>query len=147
MNVCTSMVHCITRKLQKGSIPINTIKAHDSKIYGISWSRLSENEITSCSLDKSIKSWNICQDASRAPLSVINTDYPIWRARNLPFGRGVLAQPHRGRRALDMYSANNTESPVHIFEGFTSLVAEYVWRVRGGSSETSGRLFCNLYRH
>jgi hypothetical protein len=46
-----------------------------------------------------------------------------------------------------MYSANNTESPVHIFEGFTSLVAEYVWRVRGGSSETSGKLFLGPYKH
>lgn len=117
---------------RKGSMPVNIIRAHDSTIYGINWSRIERNEITTCSLDKSIKTWDAFADPSNEPIRTIRTDYPVWRARNLPFGRGILAQPHRGRLMLDMYSADQLDAPVHQFGGFTDVVTESVWRIRGG---------------
>ncbi|CAG7851808.1 Uncharacterized RWD, RING finger and WD repeat-containing protein C11E3.05 [Serendipita indica DSM 11827] len=126
---------------RKGSMPVNIIRAHDSTIYGINWSRIERNEITTCSLDKSIKTWDAFADPSNEPIRTIRTDYPVWRARNLPFGRGILAQPHRGRLMLDMYSADQLDAPVHQFGGFTDVVTESVWRIRGGYNANYGKEF------
>ncbi|KAG8781736.1 hypothetical protein FRC15_008180, partial [Serendipita sp. 397] len=127
--------HVLVWDNRKGSVPLSTIVAHDSNIYGISWSRLSEAEIITCSLDKTIKTWDAYADPSTIqPLGIIQTEYPVWRARNLPFGRGILAQPQRGRLALDMYSTDHPEEPVHIFDGFSEAVTESVWRIRGGGN-------------
>ena len=122
--------------LQKGSKPINEINAHDSKIYGVNWSRFSDHEIITCSLDKTIKKWDVSKETeNNEPLSVIHTDYPVWRARSLPFGRGILAQPQRGRNALEMYRFDQLDAPVHSFDGFSELVTEFVWRSRGGDKD------------
>ncbi|KAG8754779.1 hypothetical protein FRC14_004650 [Serendipita sp. 396] len=127
--------HVLVWDNRKGSVPLSTIVAHDSNIYGISWSRLSEAEIITCSLDKTIKTWDAYADPSTIqPLSIIQTEYPVWRARNLPFGRGILAQPQRGRLALDMYNTDHPEEPVHVFGGFSEAVTESVWRIRGGGN-------------
>lgn len=131
---------------QKGSIPVSTIKAHDSKIYGIDWSRFSPNELTTCSLGKTIKTWNVLDTSdgkNMQPLQIIRTDYPVWRARNLPFGRGILAQPHRGRCALDMFSADQPSVPVYSFEGLTDVASEFVWRSLGHGSEPLYSIKCS----
>lgn len=72
------------------------------------------------------------------PLETIQTDYPVWRAKNLPFGKGLLSLPHRGRHTLEMYAYGQTEAPVHTFEGFSDVVTEFVWRVRGGETNHAG---------
>ncbi len=105
---------------QKGSLPLTRIRAHNSKIYGIDWSHNLRNEIVTCSLDKSIKVWDVSESrisnmyggrpanvsflskikgneenefsirgplAQCDPIRIINTHYPVWRARYLPFGR------------------------------------------------------------
>ena len=66
---------------------------------------------------------------------MFNTSYPVWRARDLPFGRGVLSLPQRGENVLDMWSYDHPEEPVSILEGHSDTVKEFVWR-RGGSGET-----------
>ncbi|KAJ7029772.1 hypothetical protein C8F04DRAFT_1115839 [Mycena alexandri] len=38
------------------------------------------------------------------PLHTIRTAHPVWRARHLPFGRGVLSLPQRGGTGLGMYA-------------------------------------------
>ena len=87
-----------------------------------------------CSLDKTIKVWDIKQPADHTqhqPTLTINTTYPIWRARDLPFGHGVLSLPQRGETALEMYSPNDPFEPVEKFEGHADVVKEFVWR-KGG---------------
>jgi WD repeat-containing protein 59 len=121
-----------------------TFKAHDAIIYGIDWSRHSEYELSTCSLDKTVKFWDTRtmdkdeHDPGAQLLDTIQTDYPVWRARNLPFGRGVLTQPHRGYTQLDMYRADKVDEPVHTFEGFGGVVKEYVWRLKGGENDAYG---------
>ena len=99
------------------------------------------------SLDKTIKYWsfdelapanagvhNEYQDSVLAPSEpshTISTSYPVWRARNLPFGHGVLSLPQRGTDTLDMFSATSSE-PVERFQGHDNVVKEFVWRSRGG---------------
>jgi WD40 repeat protein len=125
-------------------MPILRIQAHASKIYGIDWSHTVANEIVTCSLDKTIKVWNVQttpQDQnSQAPDPVVSirTHYPVWRARTLPFGEGVLSLAQRGETALEMY-AKSRDTPVEIFEGHTDVVKEFVWR-KGGQGLMPRRL-------
>ena len=73
--------------------------------------------------------------APNEPVHTISTSYPVWRARNLPFGHGVLSLPQRGTDTLDMFSATSSE-PVETFEGHDNVVKEFVWRSRGGEDST-----------
>lgn len=74
--------------------------------------------------------------STEEPKVVFNTSYPVWRARDLPFGRGVLSLPQRGENVLDLWSYNHPEAPVSVLEGHSDTVKEFVWR-RGGKGETS----------
>ncbi|OBZ77972.1 putative RWD, RING finger and WD repeat-containing protein C11E3.05 [Grifola frondosa] len=113
---------------RKGSMPLSRIKAHSAKIYGIDWAQDRRDELVTCSLDKTIKVWNTQTSESTI---TIHTGYPVWRARDLPFGQGVLSLPQRGATALEMYSYDNPLEPIEIFEGHADVVKEFVWR-RGG---------------
>src|SRR6267154_3275508 len=116
-------------------MPVSHIVVHDAKIYGIDWSHSIRNELVTCSLGKTIKSWDIndCIDAGGAfqPKSIFKTTYPVWRALNLPFGQGILSLPQRGETVLEMYARNDSERRVDVFEGHTDVVKEFVWR-KGG---------------
>lgn len=104
-------------------------------------------------VDKTIKYWTVPELAQQAtsytdshnefypsleapikPSRTISTSYPVWRARNLPFGEGVLALPQRGHKDLEMYG-NTSEHPVERFEGHDDVVKEFVWRNRGGHDQ------------
>ncbi|KAJ6608857.1 WD40-repeat-containing domain protein [Mycena sp. CBHHK59/15] len=113
---------------RKGSLPITRLRAHRSKIYGIDWSPTLRDELVTCSLDRTVKVWDVgtaadsvynsntpeaatsrCREHApeqytlehtHVPRRVIRTAYPVWRARYLPFGRGVLSLPQRGATGL-----------------------------------------------
>ncbi|KIK52863.1 hypothetical protein GYMLUDRAFT_233211 [Collybiopsis luxurians FD-317 M1] len=123
-------VHIWDRR--KGSLPLKTIEAHSSRIYGIDWSHTEPAEIVTCSLDKTIKVWD---SDTKTLKRTIKTGYPVWRARSLPFGRGVLSLAQRGETALEMFSLESqnlnhglTELPVDSFLGHSDVVKEFVWR-------------------
>ncbi|KAI0654949.1 hypothetical protein C8Q70DRAFT_1083983 [Cubamyces menziesii] len=121
---------------RKGSLPLKQIRGHTAKIYGIDWAHDRRNELVTCSLDKSIKIWDT-HDAQ--PNIVINTSYPVWRARDLPFGQGVLSLPQRGETALEMYAHEDPTAPITKFEGHSDIVKEFVWR-RGGADHSEFQL-------
>ncbi len=141
-------------------MPVKNIKAHSAKIYGIDWAHNSSRELLTCSLDKTIKLWDVDSSSTGPggirrlgdiaitplggsiyePFSTIHTSYPVWRARDLPFGDGLLSLPQRGGDAPELW-AHNTEiphssTPVEAFEGHTDVVKEFVWR-RGGRGKCS----------
>ncbi|EIW82937.1 hypothetical protein CONPUDRAFT_52726 [Coniophora puteana RWD-64-598 SS2] len=121
---------------RKGSVPMARVKAHSSKIYGIDWSHSRGGEIITCSLDKTIKVWDlnypVREEGQYEPRTTITTGYPVWRARDLPFGRGILSLPQRGDTTLEMYAAGNPNMPIEVFEGHTDVVKEFVWRKGDG---------------
>ncbi|GAA5868359.1 hypothetical protein JCM8547_002164 [Rhodosporidiobolus lusitaniae] len=132
-----------------GAQPVDTIKSHTAKIYGIDWSRKDPKRLVTCSLDMSFKSWNLA-DVSRPDRTVL-TSTPIWRARWLPFGDGVLTLPQRSDHALSIWGTSQIDElaragekpkPVARFEGAREGVKEYVWRTRGGEDlESDDRQF------
>lgn len=137
---------------RKGSVPVVVIKAHDAKIYGIDWDREHRHKLVTCSLDKTIKYWTVPELSSQVanadvefyhslpapstPTHTISTSYPVWRARNLPFGHGVLALPQRGQEDLDMFGYSSSSQPAQTFEGHDDVVKEFVWRSRGGEDSS-----------
>lgn len=103
-----------------------------------------------CSLDKTVKFWTVPElggssdssmvyhsslPALSSPSYTISTHYPVWRARNLPFGRGVLALPQRGEKALEMFGMDD-DAPVERFQGHENVVKDFVWRMRGGNDSS-----------
>ena len=96
-----------------------------------------------CSLDTTIKAWDIQQSPDQhgeyEPTYTINTTYPIWRARNLPFGKGLLSLPQRGETALEMWTPQDLSEPVERFEGHSDVVKEFVWR-KGGQNDSEFQL-------
>ncbi|TIA44175.1 WD40 repeat-like protein, partial [Aureobasidium pullulans] len=127
---------------RKGALPLKTIEAHQTKIYGIDWSRTDETKIVTCSLDRTIKVWDY-EFSEIEPERVINTPFPVWRARHTPFGNGVLAMPQRGDHDLHMYDcrpSNLTNTPAltepnYRFTGHDEQVKEFLWRGRGNVDE------------
>ena len=81
----------------------------------------------------------MCHSRLSTPIAEIQTSYPVWRARHLPFGNGVLSLPQRGSNVLEMYNLDRLEHPIADFTR-TSLVKEYVWRVKGGADLSFGQL-------
>ena len=137
-------------------MPVKSIKAHSAKIYGIDWAHNSSRELVTCSLDKTIKLWDVdsspivpgetccSEDVAKGsiyePYSTIHTSYPVWRARDLPFGHGLLSLPQRGGDAPELWAHStgmtHASIPVEAFEGHTDVVKEFVWR-RGGRGKCS----------
>lgn len=125
-----------------GAYPIKSIEAHSTKIYGVDWNRVRPGAVVTCSLDKTIKFWDYTSE-SDVPEKIIRAPFPVWRARNTPFGWGVLAMPQRGNNDLHLYSrrAGEGSNPgenlplVHSFPGHKGQVREFLWRPRGGVSD------------
>lgn len=126
-----------------GAMPLRSIIAHDTKIYGVDWNRVRPMAIATCSLDKTIKLWdceaNTAEQGYDVPEKVIRTPFPVWRARHTPFGWGLLAMPQRGSHDLHLYDrragVEAISTPVHSFAGHTGQVKEFLWRARGGVSD------------
>ncbi|KAJ3871035.1 hypothetical protein F5051DRAFT_229217 [Lentinula edodes] len=86
------------------------MRTHRS-IYGIDWSQTKPTEIVTCLLDKTIKVWDSKTMTLRTRMK---TGYPVWRARGLPFGRGVLSLAQRGETALEMFSREPRIRPWYL---------------------------------
>ncbi|EPS40546.1 hypothetical protein H072_5615 [Dactylellina haptotyla CBS 200.50] len=122
---------------RKGAFPLQTIQAHDTKIYGIDWNRTRKTGIVTCSLDRAVKFWDYAND-SEQPERILRTNYPVWRARHTPFGWGIMAMPQRGENDLFLYDRRATgdayTEPVTKFSYHSAPVKEFLWRSRGGSN-------------
>ncbi|ORE23514.1 hypothetical protein BCV71DRAFT_170085 [Rhizopus microsporus] len=112
--------------IRKGALPVTSITAHSKKIYGIDWSRQNDHDIF----------WDINHPTTEQ--ETIVTDTPIWRARNTPFGNGVLIMPQGNDSKLTLYNRASPEVPVHAFEGHQDTVKEFVWRWKGDMNGPDG---------
>lgn len=121
---------------------VRKITAHSTKIYGVDWNRTRPSGIVTCALDRTVKFWDYDQCPDDIPERVINTSFPVWRARHTPFGRGLLTMPQRDDTSLYLWDrrAKNDEpqEAVAKFEGHSDYVKEFLWRWRGGEREDAG---------
>lgn len=155
---------------RKGALPVLKVnKAHEGKINGLDFSNGLSNIIT-CSNDKKVKCWNLESNAGDfsndfnyfanennktnnvRPTVVINADYPIARARNLPFGRtktcGImpLIGGQDAIHIVDYDSAHQTAletgktqeinaDDIYTFKGHNGAMKDFLWRTRHESYE------------
>lgn len=131
-----------------GALPLATLESHHSKVYGLDWSPDRErgrDQLMTCSLDGTIKYWDLNSDTSRTalanqaritePMYTIETPQPVWRARHLPFGHGAMSVAQRGDAAPSMWKYGADE-PVHRFVGHTDIVKEFLFRTKGGADSS-----------
>lgn len=130
--------------LRNNAKPLMKINAHNRKINGVDFSRTKEHEIISCSNDNTVKFWDLSKDTEN-PMSTINTEFPVWRARHLPFGDGCSIMPMRGgNNSIYLASHKDQEGdtklkPCYIFKGHTDRVTDFLWRQRHSSSGIDDR--------
>lgn len=138
---------------RKGSLPILRIdNAHEGKINGLDFSG-GEDKILTCSNDKSVKLWDLqSTEAEIQPSVILKADYPIARARSLPFGKdrccGIM--PLRGGE--DSVHVVNYEAlyenarvsgetvvmdatPDYSFKGHNGSIKDFLWRTRHAQHE------------
>lgn len=134
---------------RKGALPLLKVEnAHEGKINGLDFNS-NEDRLISCSNDNTIRVWNlnnIC-DENVEPTVVIHTQFPVSRARTLPFGDdnccGIM--PVRGgSNAIHFVNYDDacqksklTNLVVEIdltskvqFKGHLGPVKDFLWRVQ-----------------
>lgn len=128
--------------LRNNAKPVNRITAHNRKINGVDFSRTKENEIISSSNDCTVKFWDLSKSIEE-PTSIINTDFPVWRARHLPFGNGCAIMPLRGGlnaiylvNKKNLKLGNSNLDPIKTFIGHTDRVTDFLWRQRHTNNST-----------
>lgn len=132
---------------RKDAIPrVKVANAHGGKINGLDFTGGVQNFVT-CSNDKKVKFWNLTGDGPYAPTVVIAADYPVARARPLPFGRErvVGLMPLRnGDDSVHLVNCDNAyhssidtgttqyihADPAYSFKGHAAPVKDFLWRTR-----------------
>lgn len=138
---------------RNGAKPVLHIdNAHAGKINGLDFSR-GRNKILTCSNDKTVKYWDLnslLADGGLQPTVIIKTDFPVARARSLPFGNdhacGIM--PVRGggnavhvvnyesvyetARALGDTGVLDCTSH-YSFKGHNGPIKDFLWRTRHGA--------------
>ena len=150
---------------RKSALPtLKVNKAHDGKINGLDFSNGSLNIIT-CSNDHKVKFWNLKSGKARSfvdnfnyfdsdndsnvlqPAVVINTDFPVARARPLPFGkekacgimplRGGSNSIHIVNYDQQFQLATSTDTTQQLtaensyeFTGHDGHMKDFLWRTR-----------------
>lgn len=132
---------------RKGAVPVlRAENAHTGKINGLDFSS-ADNKLTTCSNDESIKVWDLLNSSTEKikPSVIMQTEYPVARARSLPFGKdgccGIM--PLRGggnaihiinyQGALNENAATGETVqmdviPDYSFRGHQGPVKDFLWR-------------------
>lgn len=132
---------------RKGAVPVLRVEnAHAGKINGLDFSS-ADDKLTTCSNDGSIKIWDLLSLHSEnlVPSVIMQADYPIARARSLPFGKdcscGIM--PLRGGgnaiHVINYQGALNENAatgetvtidviPDYSFRGHQGPIKDFLWR-------------------
>lgn len=132
-----------------GALPLLRIEnAHGGKINGLDFNS-NENRLITCSNDKTIKVWDLgdLSEENAEPAVVINADFPIARARSLPFGDdgccGIMplrggdnaihflnySEAYKTSREANHVVEIDVKSEV-LFKGHQGPVKDFLWRVQ-----------------
>ncbi|KAL1440020.1 hypothetical protein MTO96_009842 [Rhipicephalus appendiculatus] len=115
---------------RKSGSPVQYIAAHPSKIYGLDWNPASEHQLATCSQDGTVKFWDVTNP--KKVEYMLQAGAPVWRARYLPFGDGLvtalITKLRKGDRNLVIWSSLRTSVPVRTFLTHPDVVLEFGWR-------------------
>ncbi|XP_077503120.1 WD repeat domain 59 isoform X2 [Amblyomma americanum] len=115
---------------RKSGSPVQYIAAHSSKIYGLDWSPTSENQLATSSQDGTVKFWDVT-NPKRVEF-MLQAGAPVWRARYLPFGDGLVTalvpKLRKGDKNLVIWSSLRTGMPIRTFLSHSDVVLEFGWR-------------------
>ncbi|XP_012266162.2 GATOR complex protein WDR59 isoform X2 [Athalia rosae] len=115
---------------RKGNSPMQYIAAHLTKIHGLDWCPIQQNQLATSSQDCTVKIFDVTNP--RRAESILTTSAPVWRARYTPFGEGlvtiVVPQLRRGENSLLLWNTSNLTAPIYTFIGHTDVVLEFQWR-------------------
>ncbi|RKP06343.1 hypothetical protein THASP1DRAFT_31833 [Thamnocephalis sphaerospora] len=118
---------------RKGTTPTTEIKAHGSKVNYVDWSLEEENEMLTGGQDHTIRFWDIREPTQCR--GVIATQAPIRLARYAPFGPAVLSASQRLDSTMRLWSRDNHNQPVRVFEGSTAPFRKFGWRIRNDTDD------------
>ncbi|EDO17715.1 hypothetical protein Kpol_1033p19 [Vanderwaltozyma polyspora DSM 70294] len=127
--------------LRNGSTPLCKLLGHTSSVNSVDFNRFKKSEIMTCSNDGTVKFWDYSVNSDTCKYS-INTDFPIWRGRYLPFGEGCCLMPMvGGENSVYMLSLKDIElecnedkvipfNPIYTYKGHSDRVIDFIWRSR-----------------
>lgn len=125
--------------IRKGCIPLKKLDA-SSSINNIDFNRFNETEIMTSGNNGEVRIWDYSKSEGSECQRIINTDFPVWRSRYLPFGRGFCVMPMvGGNNTVYMMNLDTEESedshksklqPIYTFKGHTDRVTDFLWRSR-----------------
>ncbi|CAY67285.1 SEA complex subunit [Komagataella phaffii] len=127
--------------VRKGAVPLMKVDAHDGRINGLDFSKHNRSELISCSNDMSVKVWDYEKDSLNFQ-SCIRTDFPVSRARHIPFAKDCVGiMPARGGNNCIYISNFRDEEqldeekttklkPLYVFKGHSEPVRDFLWRTR-----------------
>ena len=135
--------------LRNGSTPLSKLKGHQSSFNSIDFNRSRASEIMSSSNDGTVKFWDYNSADNSKSNRTVQTDFPIWRGRYLPFGNGYCVMPMVGGEnsvymmdlnsssedmddSVSTHSRSNSSKlqPIYTFKGHSDRVIDFLWRSR-----------------
>ncbi|QBM88513.1 WD40 repeat [Metschnikowia aff. pulcherrima] len=137
---------------RKGALPLLKVDgAHTGKINGLDFG----GRLVTCANDATVKFWDVetsLEMAAKTPTLVINTDYPVARARRLPFGQDHCCglMPVRGggnaihivnykteyeRAKLLGETVHMDAVPDYSFRGHLGPIKDFLWRTQHANYE------------
>ena len=133
--------------LRNGSTPLVKLEGHESSVNSIDFNRFKSSEIMSSSNDGTVKFWDYKRCVTDS-IKTVQTDFPIWRGRYLPFGEGYCVMPMvGGDNSIYLMNLDKTEDddetkngdcvskssklqPIYTFKGHSDRVIDFLWRSR-----------------
>lgn len=132
---------------RKGASPLIRVEhAHMGKISGLDFSG-GNKTFLSCSFDGDVKLWDLSLQETVSPSVIIKAQYPVAKARVVPFGDekscGIMPL-RRGENAIhivnfeEAYRNFETDGktavigaePDYSFKGHTNPIKDFLWRTR-----------------
>lgn len=115
---------------RKSGYPVQYIAAHSAKIYGLDWNPASENQLATASQDTTVKFWDVTNP--KRVENLFQTGEPVWRARYVPFGDGVVTtlvpKFRKGEKNLVIWTCLCMSMPARTFLAHPDVVLEFAWR-------------------